>query len=212
MHKRNILQGGLPIEEASKVLIMIHGRGGDARDIMDLSQYLDLEGFALLAPQATNSTWYPFSFMQPEKQNEPWLSSAVQTIHSLMDEVMEKGIPSDHIYILGFSQGACLALESSARKAGKYGGIIAFTGGLIGETIQQEKYSGDFQGTPVFIGTGDPDPHVPVKRVKESAILLEKMGARVTEKIYPGIGHTVTKEEIDLVNRQIFGVNNTLTG
>ena len=116
---------------------------------------------------------------------------------------MEKGIPTDHIYILGFSQGACLTLESAARKARAFGGIIAFTGGLIGDAIHKEKYSGDFQGTPVFIGTGDPDPHVPVQRVKDSTIVLQDMGARVTEKIYPGIGHTITREEIDFVNSHI---------
>jgi phospholipase/carboxylesterase len=203
MHKRNILQGGLPIEKASYVMIMIHGRGGDARGIMDMAQYLGLEGFALLAPQATSSTWYPYSFLEPEKHNEPWLGSAVQTIHSLIDEVVEKGIPINHIYILGFSQGACLTLESAARKARPFGGIIAFTGGLIGDAIHKEKYSGDFQGTPVFIGTGDPDPHVPVQRVKDSTIVLQEMGARVTEKIYPGIGHTIIREEIDFVNSHI---------
>jgi len=208
MHKRNILQGGLPIEEASHAMIMIHGRGGDARSIMDLAQYMNLEGFALLAPQATSSTWYPYSFLEPEKLNEPWLSSAVQTIHSLIDEVMDQGIPSDHIYILGFSQGACLSLESAARKARKFGGVIAFTGGLIGDAIHKENYSGEFQGTPVFIGTGDPDPHVPVQRVKDSTILLQEMGAVVTEKIYPGIGHTIIQQEFDFVNKHILPVKN----
>ena len=208
MHKRNILQGGLPIEEASHAMIMIHGRGGDARGIMDLAQYMNLEGFALLAPQATSSTWYPYSFLEPEKHNEPWLSSAVQTIHSLIDEVMDQGIPSDHIYILGFSQGACLSLESAARKARKFGGVIAFTGGLIGDAIHKENYSGEFQGSPGFSGTGDPDPHVPVQRVKDSTILLQEMGAVVTEKIYPGIGHTIIQQEFDFVNKHILPVKN----
>ena len=204
MHKRNILQGGVPIEEAKNAMIMIHGRGGDARGIMELSQYFPLNDFALLAPQATNSTWYPYSFLAPADQNEPWLSSAIHIIHSLVEEVKEKGIPSHKIYMLGFSQGACLTLESAARKAQKFGGVIAFTGGLIGSTISRENYNGDFMGTPVFIGTGDPDPHVPVQRVNDSAIVLQDMRATVTEKIYPGIGHTITREEIDWVNRHMF--------
>ena len=203
MHKRNILQGGVPIEEAKNAMIMIHGRGGDARGIMELSQYFPLNDFALLAPQATNSTWYPYSFLAPADQNEPWLSSAIHIIHSLIEEIIEKGIPSHKIYLLGFSQGACLTLESTARRAQKFGGVIAFTGGLIGDTINRENYNGDFMGTPVFIGTGDPDPHVPVQRAKDSTIILQDMGATVTEKIYPGIGHTITKEEIDWVNRHM---------
>ncbi len=207
LHKRNILQGGRPIEEATRAMIMIHGRGGDARGIMDLSSYLNLEGFALLAPQATDATWYPYSFLSPENQNEPWLSSAIEIIHSLINEIIEKGIPSEKIYLLGFSQGACLTLESASRKARHFGGLIAFTGWLIGDVIHPKKYSGDFMGTPIFIGAADPDPHVPVGRVKESTILLEKMGARVTEKIYPGVGHTVIREELDWVNTHLLPPN-----
>ena len=127
----------------------------------------------------------------------------METIRSLITEVEEKGIAAEKIYLLGFSQGACLTLESAARNAKKFGGIVAFTGGLIGETIHKENYSGNFNETLVFIGTGDPDPHVPAKRVKDSTKLLEEMGARVTEKIYPGIGHTITKEEIAWVNKHM---------
>jgi phospholipase/carboxylesterase len=200
MHKRNILQGGTPIENAKHAMIMIHGRGGDARGIMDIAQYLNLDNFALLAPQATNSTWYPYSFLQPVQQNEPWLSSAIQTVHSLIEEINDKGISSDNIFLLGFSQGACLTLESAARKARRYGGVIAFTGGLIGDAINQDNYSGNFNDSPIYIGSGDPDPHVPVQRVKESAIVLHDMGAAVTAEIFPGIGHTITREELDWVN------------
>ena len=206
MHKRNILQGGVPIEQAKYAMIMIHGRGADARDIMGLSQHLNLDEFALLAPQATNSTWYPYSFLQPVQQNEPWLSSAIDTVHSLIDEVMQKGIPAENIYLLGFSQGACLTLESTARRAMKYGGIIAFTGGLIGDTIHTENYSGNFNNTDIYIGTSDPDPHVPVQRVMDSTKTLRDMGASVTEKIFTGMGHTIIKEEIDWVNDHILPV------
>jgi phospholipase/carboxylesterase len=205
MHKRNILQGGVPIEDAEHVMIMIHGRGADSRGIMDMKEYLNLKKFSLLAPQATSNSWYPYSFLSPVEQNEPWLSSAINLVHSLIDELTEKGIPTEKIFLLGFSQGACLTLESAARKAQRYGGIIAFTGGLIGKSIDPKNYSGNFNGTPVFIGCGDPDPHVPVARVNDSSAILKDLGAIVTEKIYAGIPHTIIQEEIDWVNNHILG-------
>lgn len=200
MHKRNILAAGTPVDQAEKAMIFIHGRGGDARGILDIAGALNVEGFALLAPQATGNTWYPYSFLSPVEMNEPWLSSAISTVHELIDEVIAAGIKPENIYLLGFSQGACLSLESAARKAQRYGGLIALTGGLIGETINEANYSGNFNGTPVFIGSGDPDPHIPVSRVKESNRILTGLGAHVTEKIYPGIPHTIVQDEIDWVN------------
>lgn len=201
MHKRNILAAGTPLDEAKKAMIFIHGRGADARGILDLAGALDVEGFALLAPEATGNTWYPYSFLSPTPMNQPWLSSAIDTVHGLIDEVVASGIPAEKIYLLGFSQGACLTLESAARKAQRYGGLIAFTGGLIGDAIDRTNYAGDFAGTPVFIGSGDPDPHIPVSRVHESSSILREMGAIVTEKIYPGIPHTVIQAEVDWVNQ-----------
>jgi phospholipase/carboxylesterase len=203
MHKRNILAAGTPVDQAEKVMIFIHGRGGDARGILEIAGSLNVEGFALLAPQATGNTWYPYSFLSPVEMNEPWLSSAITTIHELIDEIVEAGIRTENIYLLGFSQGACLTLESAARKAQRYGGIMAFTGGLIGEEIDRSNYLGNFGGTPVFIGSGDPDPHIPVSRVKESNLVLTDMGAKLTEKIYPGIPHTIIQDEIDWVNINI---------
>jgi phospholipase/carboxylesterase len=203
MHKRNILSSGIPIEQASHAMILLHGRGADARGIMELSGVLDAKNFAFLAPQATNYTWYPYSFMAPEQANQPWLDSAIATVHGLIDELLEHGLTSEQIYLLGFSQGACLTLESAARKAMNYGGVIAFTGGLIGETIDPAKYSGSFDGAPILICSGNPDPHVPASRVKESTKLLTEMGARVSEHIFPGMPHTVTQEEIDLANKLI---------
>lgn len=196
MHKRNILEAGLRIEEAKKAIIFIHGRGGDARGMADLKEYLPLQDFAILAPQATNNTWYPYSFMAPTSANEPWLSSAIDTVHGLIDEVINSGIPAEHLYLAGFSQGACLTLESVARKAQRYGGIIAFTGGLIGETIDPKKHQGDFGGTPILISSGDPDPHVPVSRVRETETILTAMGAKVNVKIYPGRQHTISSMEV----------------
>lgn len=183
---------------------MLHGRGASAEDILSLIPYLNVESFAILAPQATNNTWYPFSFLAPLVQNEPWLSSAIDLITELVKDITNIGIPKDQIYFLGFSQGACLTLEYVTRHATRWGGAVAFTGGLIGDKIYAETYSGDFQGTPVFLGTSNPDPHVPVDRVKETASFLKKMNAVVTEKVYQNMGHTISEDEIDKANQLVF--------
>ena len=204
MHQKEIITAGKKITEAKKALIMLHGRGASAEDILQLKSYLNVEEFAILAPQATNSTWYPYSFLAPRDQNEPWLSSAINLITDLVGDINTAGIPKDHIYFLGFSQGACLTLEYVTRNARKWGGAAAFTGGLIGDKIYPETYSGDFQGTPIFIGTSNPDPHVPVERVKETTSLLTKMNASVTEKVYQNMGHTISEDEIDKANQLVF--------
>jgi phospholipase/carboxylesterase len=203
-HKKNILSAGEPLGSAKRALIMLHGRGATAEDILSLSGFLKVKDFALLAPQATNFTWYPYSFMAPPEENEPWLSSALSLLHDLLTDLSTRGFPSKNIYLLGFSQGACLTLEFAARNARRFGGVVAFTGGLIGDRIYPEHYSGDFSGTPVFIGSSNPDPHVPVSRVQQTADLLKTMNAKVTEKIYPALGHTINQNEIDLANQLIF--------
>jgi phospholipase/carboxylesterase len=203
MHKKNIIAAGKELNE-NKVLILLHGRGGTAEDILSLASYLDVNDFTLLAPQATNNSWYPYSFLAPPSQNEPWLSSALKLLNELLDELINKKIASENIYFLGFSQGACLTLEFVTRNANKYGGIVAFTGGLIGDKIYSGNYKGDFQNTPVFIGTSDPDPHVPVERVYATANILKDMNAAVTEKIYNNMGHTINKDEIDQANKIVF--------
>lgn len=204
MHTKNITSAGTALNGNSKVLIMLHGRGGSAEDILSLSAYLNVKDFTLLAPQATGNTWYPYSFMAPPSQNEPWLSSALNILKELVNELNAKGIPSEHIYFAGFSQGACLTLEFVTRYAGKYGGVAAFTGGLIGDKIYRENYKGDFQQTPVFIGTSNPDPHVPVQRVYATANILKGMNAAVTEKVYDNMGHTIAQDEINLANKIVF--------
>ena len=204
MHSKNIQAAGRSIKEAEKVLIMIHGRGGNARDMLGLASHLTLADYALIAPQATGFTWYPKSFMAKQEQNEPWLSSALDVLKEVVDEVAEQGIAAENIYFLGFSQGACLTLEFIARHAKKYGGVAAFTGGLIGDSMNRGNYSGSFLGTPIFIGTGNPDPHVPVERVKESASILEAMQAKVTLLVFEGRPHTISSEEIALANKLIF--------
>jgi phospholipase/carboxylesterase len=204
MHKKLIITAGKKITEAQKALVMVHGRGADANDILSMAQYFPVKEFALLAPQATNNTWYPFSFLSPVANNEPWLSSALQLLRETVDEIVAGGISKENIYFLGFSQGACLTLEFVARNAARYGGVIAFTGGLIGDTINRSNYSGDFDHTPVFIGTSDPDPHVPVERVHATTKILKEMNAVVEEKVYPNMGHTINADEIEQSNKLVF--------
>lgn len=206
MHTKHIVTAGQELSVDSKVLIMVHGRGASAEDILSLADHLEVKDFALMAPQATNHTWYPYSFMAPPPQNEPWLSSSLDLLKHLVDELHSKGVPHERIYFLGFSQGACLALEFVTRHAVRYGGVAAFTGGLIGDTIYPGNYRGDFEHTPVFIGTSNPDPHVPVERVHATVNILKTMGADVTEKVYNGMGHTINQDELDHANRLIFNV------
>ena len=204
MHEKNVMTKGADVKNATKALVMIHGRGANAQDIVSLSAYLNVDGYVIFAPQATGNSWYPYSFLAPEKANEPWLTSAVALVKDVVSDIISSGIDERNIYFLGFSQGACLALEYVARYAKRYGGVVAFTGGLIGEQVHEEKYAGDFDGTPVFIGTSDPDPHVPVHRVRETVDVLKKMNAQVTEKIYLNMGHTINEEEIELANQIVF--------
>ena len=184
---------------------MLHGRGAPAEDILGLASHLAVSDFALFAPQATNYTWYPYSFLVPPRQNEPWLSSALGLLSDLVSDINRAGIGSENIYFTGFSQGACLTLEFITRNARKWGGAAAFTGGLIGDRIYAENYQGDFDGMSIFIGSSDPDPHVPVARVKETTRILTGMNASVQEKIYPNLGHTISGNEITLANKWVFG-------
>ncbi len=204
MHSKNIITSGKPVSEASKVLIMLHGRNSTADDIISLSHYLIIEDFAVMAPQAINRSWYPYSFLSPPEQNEPWLTSALDLLTIIVKELNEQNISSDNIFFLGFSQGACLTLEFAARNAVKYGGISAFTGALIGDKIYRENYKGDFQQTPVFIGTSDPDPHVPLERVQATAGILKQMNANLSLKIYQNLGHKISQDEINEINSFIF--------
>jgi phospholipase/carboxylesterase len=204
-HAKNIITAGVALKNAAKVLLMLHGRGANAEDIISLSEYLKLRDTHIIAPQATNNAWYPYSFLSPRQQNEPWLSSALQVLKEILRDVMRAGFKSEQVFILGFSQGACLTLEFATQNAQPFGGIIAFTGGLIGNVLQDENYSGNFQKAKVFIGNSDRDPHVPVARSEESKKIMENLGAEVTLKIYPGMAHTVNDDELDWVNGNMFG-------
>ncbi len=200
IHNEPVATAGVPLEQAKKVLIMLHGRGDRAASFVRLAQELNAPSVACLAPQAIQNTWYPHSFLMPLEENEPQLSLSLSGVHELVDNVTGLGFAAERIYFLGFSQGACMSLEYTARHARRYGGVIAFTGGLLGDTVDVSNYSGDFAGTPIFIGSSDHDPHVPEARIDESEVILQQMGAEVTKKIYPGLGHTINDDEIARVN------------
>lgn len=209
-HNNEVLTAGLPLDKASKALILVHGRGGTAADILQLQQHLLLKDFAIFAPQATQNTWYPYSFLAPPAQNEPWLTAAISSLGRLMERV-QKSIATDHIYLAGFSQGACLSLEFAARHAQRFGGVIAFTGGLIGDRIYADNYQGNFAGTPIYIGSSDTDPHVPLTRVYASENILNNMGAIVKTDIFPGMAHTILEPEIAAANRILSGNDQSAT-
>ncbi len=194
---------GVPLDKAKKAAIMIHGRGASAESILSLAQHLNLDDYALLAPEAAGGTWYPYSFMAPDEANQAALASSLAAIRATWDQISEAGISSGNVVLIGFSQGACLSLEFAALNACKLGGVIAFTGGLIGEEIRPNKYSGDFAGSPVFIGSSEKDMHVPLSRIKESETLLSRMGAKVKLLIFPDSNHSIRQEEIDWVNGNI---------
>jgi phospholipase/carboxylesterase len=199
-HNKQIVTAGTPVEQAKKAIIMLHGRGASAASIITLQDHLELDGYAIFAPQATEHSWYPYSFMAPVSNNQPALDSALAVIGELVEDSKQKGIAQENIYFLGFSQGACLTLEYVTRNAGRYGGVIAFTGGLIGEKLIHDNYKGDFNQTPILITTGDPDPHVPVSRVNESVAIIQGLHANVTLEIYKTRPHTITGEELALAN------------
>jgi len=184
------------LDDASAVMILLHGRGASAEDILSLSTHLDYPGFAFLAPQAEGYTWYPNRFIFPVEHNEPYLSDALKVIESLVKQAEAQGIPTQKIFFGGFSQGACLASEYVIRNPKRYGGLIVFSGGYIGPLNMQRQPEGGLRGMPAFLGCSDVDPHIPLQRVKETTSLLTAMGARVTEKIYLNMGHTINDDEI----------------
>lgn len=191
-----VTQSGSPLESAEAAMILVHGRGATAESILTLAPALDVAGFAFLAPQANSNTWYPNSFLAPMPSNEPGITSGLQAIDDVINHVIAAGLPRERIMLLGFSQGACLSLEYSARNATRYGGIACLSGGLIGPDGTPRTYSGDYAGTPAFLGCSDIDFHIPAKRVTESGDILERMGANVTVRLYPGMGHLVNEDEI----------------
>jgi phospholipase/carboxylesterase len=190
-------------------MILVHGRGASAEDIMTLGAELMHTGFAYLAPQAAGSAWYPHPFTAPLADNEPYLSSALEVLTLLLASV-EKAIPADRVILIGFSQGACLTLEFAARHARRYGGVAGLSGGLIGPDGTPRDYPGDFERTPVFLGCSDEDPHIRKERVLEAAEMFGRLGADVTIKLYPQMAHTINPDEIEAVRRIVAGVASKL--
>lgn len=194
-----VLVTGEPLKSARAAMILVHGRGASAEDILTLVPEIDQPGFAYLAPQAAGHTWYPYSFLAPLSSNEPWLSSALSVIASLFEQVAEAGIPPERTILLGFSQGACLSLEFAARNARRYGGVAGLSGGLIGPDGTPREYQGSLESTPAFLGCSDVDFHIPKQRVQQSAEILQRLGGDVTMRLYPGMGHMVNEDEIEFV-------------
>jgi phospholipase/carboxylesterase len=190
-----VLRAGVPVSEARAAVIMIHGRGAGPRNILDLVPLIGHPRAAYVAPGANGGTWYPKSFLSPIPENEPGISSGIAVIHGLIDEIVSGGVPTERIMLLGFSQGACLMCTAAQRRPTRYGGVIAFSGGLIGPPGTAWEGQHDFQSTTAFFGCSDVDAHVPEARVRESAAVYERMGARVTTRIYPGMGHLVNEDE-----------------
>lgn len=203
---QSILHTGVPLEQAKAAMILVHGRGATAESILSLVPEIDQPGFAYLAPQAANQTWYPNSFLMPLASNEPWLSSALETVGGALKAVNEAGILSEKVILLGFSQGACLATEFSARNAQRFGGVVGLSGGLIGPDGTPRDYAGSLDGTPVFLGCSDVDFHIPKERVQHSAEVLQQLGGHVTARLYPNMGHTVNEDELEAVRAMMAGV------
>jgi predicted esterase len=191
-----ILRSGPAPSAARAAFVLVHGRGASAEDIMSVAAALDVDDVAWIAPQAPGNTWYPLSFLAPMERNEPNLSASLAMIGEIVARLEADGVSRDRIGLLGFSQGACLSLEFAARNASKFGGIIGFSGGLIGPPGTPRDYGGSFDGTPVFLGCSDIDPHIPLERVQETSVVLRRMGANVDERIYPRMGHTINEDEI----------------
>ena len=194
-----VLTAGEPLEQAQAAMILVHGRGATAESILTLAQEVDRPGFAYLAPQAVGNTWYPYSFLAPLADNEPYLASALAMLADLFEHLATAGFPAGKVLLLGFSQGACLASEFIARNARRYGGVAGLSGGLIGPDGTPRDYAGSLDGTPIFLGCSDIDFHIPKERVQHSTEVLRRLGGEVTERLYPGMGHTVNEDELEFV-------------
>lgn len=197
---------GAPLEEAPGGAILLHGRGGSAEDILALARALEEPRLAYVAPQAAGHAWYPESFLAPVERNEPWLSSALGVVRRLLDTLARAGIPADRTLLLGFSQGGCLALEFAARNPARYGGVAGLAAGLIGAPGTPRDYGGSLQRTPVFLGCGDRDPFVPLERLEETAEVMTRLGADLTKRVYPGMGHIVNEDELGFVRQMAAGL------
>jgi predicted esterase len=194
-----IRMAGVPLSRAQAAMLMVHGRGARAEDILSITGGLDQAGYAYLAPQAAGNTWYPNRFFAPLPSNEPWLSSALAFVDNVLAQIIEAGIPAERTILLGFSQGACLTLEYTARNPRRYGGLVGLSGALIGPDDKRREYTGSLSGTPVFLGCSDVDFHVPKERVLDTAEVLRDLGGVMTVRLYPNMDHSINQDEIDIV-------------
>lgn len=190
---------GTPLEDARVAVVMIHGRGARADGFLQFADEIDVDGVAYLAPQAERGTWYPNRFIDSMESNEPHLSAALGVVEDTVQRAVDAGIDHDHVVLMGFSQGACLSSEYVARNPRQYGGLVAFSGGLIGPLGMEFDHEGDLEGTPVFFGCSDADPHIPEERVTESADVFERLNATVETRLYEGMGHTIIDDEVQYV-------------
>jgi phospholipase/carboxylesterase len=191
-----MMRAGAPAHRARAAMILVHGRGASAESMLSLADVFAQPDFAYLAPQAARGTWYPYPFLAPLEDNEPWLTSALQTISDALGSLEQEGFPPERVVLLGFSQGGCLTLEYAARNARRYGAVVGLSAGLIGPEGTPRDYVGSLDGTPMFLGCSDIDGHIPLARVRESSRVLGALGAEVRETIYPGMGHTINDDEI----------------
>lgn len=190
---------GAPLQVARLAVILVHGRGATGESMLALVEAIGLqktEDIAFLAPQAPGGSWYPYNFLTPIAQNEPYLSRSLDILAGVLNQVIRAGVSAERTVFVGFSQGACLSLEFIARHAQQYAGVAGLSGGLIGPPGKAWDYPGSLEHTPVFLGCSDVDPHIPEERVRETARVLEQLGAQVTTRIYPGMGHTVNEDEL----------------
>ena len=200
-----ILASGPALEDARLVAILVHGRGASAEDILSLTNELRVKDVAYLAPQAAGASWYPYTFLAPLDRNEPGISSGLNVLASLVEQAAGHGVAPNRVVLMGFSQGACLSLEFAARHARRYAAVIGLSGGLIGPPGTARDYQGTLDGTPVLLGCSDIDPHIPLERVHETAEVFRRMGASVDERIYPRMGHTVNRDELNAIDALLGG-------
>jgi predicted esterase len=205
-----VIHAGPPLADSGRAVVLIHGRNASPRSILELAPRLDRPGFSYLAPAAADNTWYPLSFLVEIARNEPYLTSAIRRLDRVVNTLVEAGVRTERMVLMGFSQGACLAAEFAYRHAARYGGVVLFSGGLIGPPGTTWDSDKSLEGTPVFLGCSDVDAHVPKTRVDETAVVFTRMGAEVTEHIYPGMGHLVNDDEIAHARRLMDRVGTTV--
>lgn len=198
-----LYMSGAPLAQAGAAVVLVHGRGAEAADMLSLADELDFPGAAWLAPEAVGAQWYPHRFLVAAELNQPWLDSALEVVGAAVQAAEGAGVPAQRIFLLGFSQGACLALEWAARSGRKVGGVFGLSGGLIGNDAEVEAHSGNLEGMPVFLGCSDVDEHIPAARVEQTGRVFERLGADVTLRLYKGMGHTINRDELEFIQETV---------